>query len=166
MVVRRTKVRLICGEAEVRGGPSRCLSERRRGSINVRHGFVAGLRRFDHGAASGSRTGRAPGAMLCGGARLWRGSPLGAQRRGLREREDVLGGNRNVRVVRKAGVTRRGGNAVRQRDARGNEGDGRRAAAVPKAGALVAVLARRLLVRQLMMLGGRDRRAGMATTRR
>jgi len=77
------------------------------------------------------------------GARRRRDCPLGAQRRGVREREDVPGRDRNVVVVRKAGVACRDGDDIRERDARGNEGNGRRGAALPEAGALAAALGRR-----------------------
>jgi hypothetical protein len=82
-----------------------------------------------------------------------RAGPLGAQRRSVREREDVLSGDRNVRVVRKPGVTSRNGVRVAEGCARGKDRDGAGGAALPEAGALRPVMRRRFRARRQVMVG-------------
>ena len=101
-----------------------------------------------------SRTGRAS----------WRGFPLGAQRRGVRERKDVAGEGRDVRVVGKPGITRRDRDDVRESNTLGDERDGRCRAAVAKATALIAALRRRVRAAGRVMLGGGDLLDGRPVT--
>ena len=112
-------------------------------------------RRIDR-PAHASRDGR--DGVIGGGCREraapgWRAGPLGAQRRSVREWEDVLGGDRNVRVVRQPGVTSRNSVRVAKRCARGKDRDGAGGAALPEAGALRPMMRRRFRARRRVMLG-------------
>ena len=84
----------------------------------------------------------APAMSGRSGARRWRDvpPPLGAQRRPVREGKDMLRGDRNVGVIRKASVTRCDGDNVSERNARRDDRDWRSTTTLPEAGALLAAL--------------------------
>ena len=107
------------------------------------------------GTSTSARAARQRVALRDGGngARRRRGFPLGAQRRGVRERKDVLGGNRNVGVIRKSRVTSRKRNNVGERNARRDDGDWRRGAAVTQATALGTVRRCRVRAGGRVMIG-------------
>jgi hypothetical protein len=78
------------------------------------------------------------------GARRWRGYPLGGERRSVRERKDVLCGDRDVGVVREASVMRGRRHDIGERERGRDESDRRSGAALAEAGALRAVVRLRL----------------------
>ena len=85
----------------------------------------------------------------------------------MREGKDMLRGDRNVGVVRKAGVTRGNGDDVSERNARRDDRDWGSTTTLPEAGALRASLWGRFRARRRMVRGRSDwSRAGVASVGR
>jgi len=87
--------------------------------------------------------------------------PLGAQRRCVREREDVLGGDGNVRVIGKSRVPQRTRRGVDERDGLRNDRDRAGATALAEARALVAAVGVRVGGAVVLGMPGRCRGCSM-----
>ena len=140
------------------------VSDPRENESELACGFVANratLRSID----AITRRERVTTAWIGGGCRERaapgrRADPLGAQRRGVRGREDVLCGNRDVRVVRKSRVTRCRCLGRGQRDGHGDDRDRRGPRAPTEAGALRPVIRRRLRAGGALVRRSRNRGLG------